>query len=186
VLTPPVGRASSKQKWAVGAFSAGLLLGGLLTASLLWLLSGLGQAIAESWRTSILIATAALALLRDLDVLRFPLPQPLRQVPRFIFEKGLLSAAFQFGLELGTGVRTYITSSIPYVLALAIVLLPLPYLVAACVGLGFGLGRAVVPLLRLASGNGEAWSTRMAHGTRWLVPTSSALSLIAVLMIGTS
>jgi transposase-like protein len=40
-----------------------------------------------------------------------------RQVPQDVFARGLYRAALQFGFEMGTGVRTYVPATTPYLLA---------------------------------------------------------------------
>src|SRR5437016_3767738 len=122
-------------------FSLGLLLGGVMSASAAWIVSGVGQSIPSGWRIGLLGAAAFFVLLRDFRVISFWLPEPLRQVPRSIFQRGLTLAAFQFGIELGTGLRTYLTSTVPYLLAVGIIFAGESYLAAAIAGLGFGLGR---------------------------------------------
>ena len=47
----------------------------------------------------------------------------------------------QFGFEMGLGVRTYLTSASPWVLAAGLVLLPAPSLLILAASLGFALGR---------------------------------------------
>jgi hypothetical protein len=134
-------------------------------------------------RALTLVAVALVILLRDAGVLEFSLPQPLRQVPRSVFDKGLLRASLQFGFELGTGIRTYVTSGAPYLLLLALLLAGVSAPVAVLAGVGFGLGRAVVPLSRLASQHREEWDRRMATQARWLVPACATLSFLAVLAL---
>ena len=84
-------------------------------------------------------------VLRSRGRLSFPLPQAARQIPREVFDRHPLSSATRFGFALGTGVRTYLVSPIPYVPALAILLLGPPLIGALALGLGFGLSRGVVP-----------------------------------------
>ena len=59
-------------------------------------------------------------------MLSFPLPQAARQIPREVFDRHPLSSSTRFGFALGTGVRTYLVSPVPYVPALAILLLGPP------------------------------------------------------------
>jgi len=87
-------------------------------------------------------------VLRSREVLAFPLPQAARQIPREVFDRHPLSSASRFGFALGTGVRTYLVSPVPYVPALAILLLGPPLIGALALGLGFGLSRGLVPAAR--------------------------------------
>jgi hypothetical protein len=150
---------------------------------LAWLLSGLGRDLPTLPRAAAVVVLAVLALLRDGGIVELRLPQPLRQVPRSIFTEGLPRAALRFGFELGTGVRTYITSSLPYLLLIMLLLTGPSYGLAVLAGVGFGLGRAVVPLLRLASRRPEGWDRRMSEQARWLVAACATLSLMAVIAL---
>lgn len=90
------------------------------------------------------LALAALVL-RARGVLSFPLPQAARQIPREVFDRHPTSAAARFGFAMGTGVRTYLVSPVPYAPALAILLLRPPLVGALALGLGFGLARGLLP-----------------------------------------
>ena len=123
-------------------------LGGLSIALGLWLLSGLSSPLpaAACW---VLFGGGVVALvLRSRGVLSFPLPQAARQIPREVFDRHPLSSASRFGFAMGTGVRTYLVSPVPYVPALAILLLGPPLIGTLAVGFGFGLSRGLVPTAR--------------------------------------
>ena len=87
-------------------------------------------------------------VLRSRGLLSFPLPQAARQIPREVFDRHPLSSASRFGFAMGTGVRTYLVSPVPYVPALAILLLGPLLIGALALGLGFGLSRGLVPAAR--------------------------------------
>lgn len=85
------------------------------------------------------------------------LPQTRRLVPERVALDGH-SGLFQFGFEMGTGVRTFVTSSTPYAVA-GIAALSGSLLYGLLVGLGFGLGRAVViPVRLLATIDGDSYA----------------------------
>jgi hypothetical protein len=92
-------------------------------------------------------------------------------------------ASFRFGVELGTGWLTYVTSILPYVLLGAVVLLHLPFRLAICAGVGFGMGRAAMALLRLLDPDGEAWDRRMAEAAPWLAPACSLVGVPAAVVV---
>lgn len=140
-------------------FSAGLVLGGVLSALVLWLLSGLPAPVPRTVRHAVVLAFAALGVLRDAGVVRFPLPQNARQIPQDVLNRDVARGALRFGFELGTGVRTYVPATTPYVLAAALLLSTPDLAVAALTGAGFGLGRALTPLTRHASRAGDRWDT---------------------------
>jgi hypothetical protein len=169
----------------LGVFSAGLLLGALLSATVLWLLSGLLTPVPAGWRQGLLVLAAVAAVARDAGWLRLPLPQNARQIPQQVLQRHLVRGTLQFGFELGTGVRTYVSSSAPYVLVLAVLLTGGPA-TALAIGCGFAAGRALTPALRLASGAPAAWDERLTARLRPLtclacVGIALAVTLRAVL-----
>ncbi|GAA4919644.1 hypothetical protein GCM10023223_45200 [Stackebrandtia albiflava] len=163
-------------------FTAGLIAGGIVTATALWLVSGLTEPIPVEWRRWVVVAVAAVAVLRDAGVLRFPLPQNARQIPQDVIQRHLLRGSLQFGFELGTGVRTYVSASLPYVVAVALLLTGVGYPAALLAGAGFGLGRAATPLLRLASGDGDAWDRAMSRRLS-LIATGGGTVLVVVFAV---
>jgi hypothetical protein len=60
--------------------------------------------------------------------------------------------AFRFGLELGTGVRTYVPPAAPYILLLAILLGGLTLRDALLIAMGFGVGRAIPVMVAVGAG----------------------------------
>ena len=153
-----------------------------MTASTLWILSGLAQPVPELGRMALVVLVAIGILLADFKVVRLSLPDPNRQVPRSIFERGRHFAAIQFGFELGSGVRTYISAGSPYLLALALLLLSPSYGVSMLAGACFGLGRALIVGLRWRVRRTDGWGCLLSERLRWL-PSVSAL-LAAVILAG--
>jgi len=130
-------------------------------------------------------AFAVAAVLRDLGAVRFWLPQNQRQVPQEVFGVGRSLGALQFGFEMGTGVRTYVTSTAPFIVLLGVILLADgDALVAVAAGFGFGLGRAAMPLSRYLSQRRHAWDARLDAHLRWMVPVSTATCAVGVLVAG--
>lgn len=123
--------------------------------------------------------TAILAFGRDLNLISVNLPEARRQVPRSIFQKPIMEAAIQFGFEMGTGARTYLTSSTPYVAAVAVFLFAPSYAAAAITGVGFGAGRAGMPLARWASGLGQLWDENLTHYWKPIALGTLAQSIFA-------
>jgi hypothetical protein len=164
-------------------FTAGLLLGAWLSAGVLWLFSGLLAPVPAGWRHGLLVAAALLAVARDAGWLRLPLPQNARQIPQQVLRRHLVRGTLQFGFELGTGVRTYVSTSAAYVLALAVLLAARPA-AALAIGCGFALGRALTPVLRLASGDPGAWDTRLTGRLRLLTTLACAAIALALAASG--
>lgn len=167
-----------RQAAVLGVLTAGLFLGGLLSAAVLWTVSGLFSPLPESVRHGALLVAALLCLLRDNGIVRFRLPQNARQIPPDVLQRHLLRGTLQFGFELGTGVRTYVTASAPYAVALAVLLYG-GLDVALLTGAGFALGRALTPVTRRLSGDVTAWDTRLAaRGKALKITTAGAVLLV--------
>ncbi|MFD0560071.1 hypothetical protein FB566_4064 [Stackebrandtia endophytica] len=160
----------------------GLLAGGACTATALWLVSGLATPIPAVVRHGVLVLAAVVFLARDAGWWRFPMPQNTRQVPQDVMQRHLIKGSLQFGFEMGTSVRTYVSASAPYVVGLALLLAGLDYWSALLVGLGFGLGRAATPLSRLTSTDGIDWDARLI-GRLPVITVGTCLVLAAVFTI---
>ncbi|MEH1016399.1 hypothetical protein V6U90_25255 [Micromonospora sp. CPCC 206060] len=131
------------------------------------------------------MAVAVLGLLRELGLVPIRLPQNARQVPQDVLQRSLPRGALQFGFELGTGVRTYVSASAPYVLAVALLLGGQRLHVAMLAGVGFGAGRALTPLARRAAGTGDRWDADLRVRLRTITVTAgvvlvAAFSVLAV------
>lgn len=133
------------------------MAGGLASAALLVILGSLARPFLPGWVS--LLALAALGVVvagNELGLLRIPLPQNARQVPSSVIFEGGRVGALWFGFEMGTGMRTFLPSTLPHLVALTVALYAAwPYALAA--GAGFGVGRAVMPLIRQASGDTQGW-----------------------------
>jgi len=180
VLASPVWRASKRQGFVLTLFAAGLVAGGLTTATGAWLVSGLFQPLPLTVRCTALLVLAVAAALQDMGWLRLTLPQARRQIPQTLFRQGLTRAALQFGFELGTGLRTYLPSALPHLLLGAVVLLGQDPRFAAAAGAGFGLGRALLPLVWHASRNAEWWDDQLTLRSRYLASTSALAGVVCV------
>ncbi|HWM06420.1 MAG TPA: hypothetical protein VNP92_29110, partial [Actinophytocola sp.] len=82
---------------------------------------------------------------------------------------------------LGTGVRTYLPATVPYVVATALLLSTPDPLVALATGAGFGLGRALTPLTRFLSRAGDDWDSSLA--TRLPVITVGGGVVVAAALV---
>lgn len=153
---------------------------------MLGLLSGLSAPVPQRWRYAAVVAVAVLGLLREVGVVPLRLPQNARQVPQEVLRRSVRWGALQFGFELGTGVRTFVSASAPYVLAVAVFLAGQHWPVAALAGLGFGAGRALTPLVRLGSGAVDDWDARLRSRLRALTVGAAAVLAVAfvVLLLG--
>jgi hypothetical protein len=128
------------------------------------------------------VLCALLCVLRDAGAVRLPLPQNARQIPQEVLQRHLLRGTLQFGFELGTGARTYVTASAPYAVAAGLLLWG-GLGTALLAGAGFAAGRALTPVLRLASGDVTGWDARLADRRRTLKVTTASTVLLALLVL---
>jgi hypothetical protein len=91
------------------------------------------------------------------------------------------SAGLQFGFELGTGMRTFVTATAPYVVGCALLLVVASPPTAFVIGIAFGAGRFLMPLARYFSVSEDIWDEALARSGIWLLP---ALSVLSALLIG--
>ena len=153
-------------------------------ASFVWLLTGFtSSGFPPLAAIALLSLFACAAIARDLGWLRIPLPEWRRQIPRSVFTRGTFFGTLQFGVELGTAARTYVSSSLPYLLALALFLLSPEFVIALLAGIGFGLGRAIVPLQRAISKDRQRWDLQM-DDAHWVAPVSSLLGIPCIALAG--
>jgi hypothetical protein len=143
------------------------------------MLSGLSAPLPASWRYAAIVAVALLGVLREAEVVTIPLPQNARQVPQDLLRHSPRGGALRFGFELGTGVRTYVSATAPYVLAVAVFLAGQRPAVAALAGIGFGAGRAATPLIRRASGIVESWDADLRARLRVITVAGCAALAVA-------
>lgn len=174
MLTSPGWRIDTRRALSLASYGGGAIGGGALIASLLWLSGGLFEPLSRPTKLWILVAAALIGVARDARIVRFPLPQNRRLVPQTVFGRGRIRGPLQFGFEMGTGLRTYISSTAPYVLALAVPLLARSIGAALLAGAGFGLGRSVLPWSRQASKDGSVWDLKAAQRMTW-IPWATAL-----------
>jgi hypothetical protein len=160
------------------------VLGAVLSALVLFVVSGLATPVPEPVRHGIVVTVAVLGVLRDAGAVSVPLPQNARQVPQDVLRRDVARGALRFGFELGTGVRTYVSSTVPYVLVVALLLTAPDITTAVAAGVGFGLGRALTPTARYASGDGETWDDALhthVHGIKLAAGLAVAAALTFLL-----
>jgi hypothetical protein len=133
------------------------LLGGAATGLLLVVAGSLVRWALPIWLRLGLVGLLALVVLgNETGLVKVPLPQNARQVPPSVIFDGGRVGAVRFGFEMGTGLRTFMTSSLPHLAALTVALFAAwPY--GLLTGMAFGAGRAVMPLVRMASGDSDGW-----------------------------
>lgn len=152
----------------------------------------LGSLLLHPWLPSsvasvLVLAVVVLVLLREVGAIRLWLPQNARQVPQSIVHEDSRYGAAQFGFEMGTGVRTYVTSGLPHVLAAAVLLLA-SWQIGLLAGAGFGVGRAWMAMSRLWHGDVDDWDRALARQDRLIrtvlaVASTMVIAAIAVTLL---
>jgi len=149
-----------------------------------WLLSGLAEPLPAYSRTALILTVAAVGAAREAGLITIPLPQNARQIPQEVLQFRLRRGSLQFGFELGTGVRTYVSASTPYVLALGLLLSRQGIAATAIVGTAFGAGRALSAALTLWSRDPDRDAAIAARMT-WIknLTAFAALGSLAILLL---
>jgi hypothetical protein len=164
----------------------GAVAGALGTAALILLARGLvtpiPSPIASAVGATIAGGIAVTALVRG----GCPLFQTRRQIPSDLLVGRTPRGAFEFALQLGTGVVTYLPSCAPHVLGLLLVTLPVPVLGLVAAAIGFGVGRSAGFAVRAAVTARDNFETRFQHGVALLVraaPTA-VVAIVVVSQVG--
>jgi len=152
MLGSPVWRGNSRY-----AFYLGLLCGALAAAAGFLVIGSLVRAVPPAPMWPWLLAVFATAVvLREFGIVRLWLPENKRLVPEAVRRHGRFFGPLQFGFEMGTGMRTYLPSGLPYVLAMSIAVLASPG-AALAGGLGFAVGRSLMTLGNLRFDRDGSW-----------------------------
>jgi hypothetical protein len=146
-------------------------------------LSGLVAARPDRVALGVVAAVAAVAVAREIGLVRFALPQNRRQVPQAVFYKGSRVAALQFGFEMGTGVMTYTTAAAPFVAAAMLLLANGSWQLPIVTGIGFGLGRAMMPLSRYLSATDDGWDDRLRARTMLIAAACTVACAPAAILV---
>jgi hypothetical protein len=141
----PLGERARGNRWVVtvSAFTTGAVVGG---ASIGSLLGAVGAFVALREDLVLLLLGAGALVAGGLDLLGIRAPGPSRQVnERWIGALRGTVYGFGFGVQLGTGVATFVVTWGIWLLFVA-EFLSGSALTGGLVGGMFGLGRAVIPL----------------------------------------
>jgi hypothetical protein len=171
LLASPVGRAEGRSSVGLAPFCGGLVIGACLTGLAGYVASGVLVFLPDLGRAILAISIAIATTLKQLGLMSFPLPETSRQVPTDVFRHGPRLGALVFGFEMGTGVRTYLPAYGPHAILTGLVLLGASIGGFLAAAIGFGIGRAAMPLLRYVSETSDrSWDRRLAYHLRWMVP----------------
>jgi hypothetical protein len=166
-------------------FGTGLLLGAVLVVFVAGAVGALPQVLAPApVRYALFTLVAVPVLLREVGLVRFPVPQNARLVPEEV-QHLRRWGALQFGFEMGTGMRTYSPSGLPHVV-LAAVLLVVPLPAAFGLAAGFALGRLAMPLLSNTWSDDGSWTAVWARAEGVVRPllALTCVGSLAIAMLG--
>lgn len=163
-------------------FIGGLLIGALFSGVITGALGGLASPLPYWLRLGLLAPALAVILVFELLGKPLSLPQNRRLVPQSVIPQSEFRGPLQFGFEMGTGVRTFTPTALPHALVLTIVLIGGlgPGFLA---GLGFGIGRALMPLARTYSGDPEGWDDAMLGKMKRIGQTSGVGFVISLAIV---
>lgn len=136
--------------------------------------------------TAVSVGVAAVAAVGlatyDLQVPSVELPQRRSLIPQEVFLRSREAGFLRFGLEFGSGVRTYVTSAAPYAVALLVVGATDGPLAGLLMGACFGLGRALAPLQALAADE-ALWASDVARTSRFTERAGSVVVAAAAIWL---
>ena len=126
------------------------------------------------------------ALARDLGMVRFWMPENRRQVRQTVLRLRPVVGDLMFGFELGTGARTFVPATAPYLVAVAVIVVPDGPISGLATGAGFGLGRGLVVVDRMLRRDRERWDATMKRFNKvWpLTGLVTAVVLLLALVTG--
>lgn len=148
-------------------FAAGNLTGGAITGLLLAVIGGFVSWIEAPIRLWMFWGVGLGLVIYDLRASRVQLWQTARQIPQEVFTSDLRWAACRFGFEYGTGLRTFLTSAAPYILACAVIMNGVLPLTGLVLGAAFGVGRSF-SLLQYQVKKKENWQDAVQRQARLL------------------
>ncbi|MDP4502994.1 hypothetical protein OHA25_21010 [Nonomuraea sp. NBC_00507] len=160
------------------------MLGALVSGLVVGIVGGLAAVLPLTVRLWVLVPVAAVILAFELAGRPLSLPQNRRLVPQEVVNHGSFDGPLQFGFEMGTGVRTFTPTALPHLLVLVTVLVG-GIGQGLLVGIGFGLGRALMPTARALSDDPRQWDNAMLRSIVWvgrLCAVGFLLSLLIVVM----
>jgi hypothetical protein len=140
---------------------------GLLAALLPW---------TPSSGAVLVVAVAAIALAGyDLRVRKVNLPQRRELIPQEVFFRSHAGGFLRFGLEFGSGLRTFVTSASPYILIVMMLGLSTSFTQVVLVGAAFGFGRSIGPLQAVLAED-RFWSQDLTSTSRLVERLGSVLA----------
>jgi hypothetical protein len=176
-VAAPVWRGRAAVIYLLGAVA-----GALLVALPIGLAGGLLRGLHgdRPWLTvPAFAAVACLAWLRQVSPSLVQLPENRRQVTQAVLGYGPVRGAAQFGFEMGTGVRTFMTAASPYVLATWLALYGVPWSLLPVAAVGFAFGRGLPNFIYLRYTDRAAAHVSVIATASDLLATAGLIILVA-------
>jgi hypothetical protein len=166
-------------------FLAGLAAGGALSGTAAGLLAAL-LPWTPSAGSAVVVAVIAVALaVHDLRAGTVELPQRRSLIPQEVFLRGHARGFLRFGVEFGSGTRTYVTSASPYILIALMLGVSASFTAVVAAGVAFGAGRSVAPLQAVFADE-EHWSRDLGRTARLVERSGSALAAAVAVTVALS
>lgn len=175
--------ASVRRRRAIVGYLAGLQAGAILSsiaAIVVGAILRMNGWLSAKLAWSILLALTVPLVLREFRLISFRLPQNARLVPESVFRFGWFIGSFQFGLEMGSGIRTFVTSSLPYILACSLILVTSPAAAISSTA-GFAAGRGLMTLLSIRERDPFGWADTFKKD--WTYSVLSPLVMVTLLSV---
>lgn len=158
-----------------GALSAAAI--GILVALLPW---------TPSAGSAVIAAALAVSLAAyDVMVARVNMPQRRSLIPQEVFFRSHVLGFLRFGIEFGSGVRTFVTSASPYILIVTLLAVPASFGQVVAVGLAFGVGRSIGPLQAMLADDVH-WSEDLGRTSRLVERIGSILAAAVAVTVALS
>lgn len=180
-LLPPVRRRTFTDVQIGLAFVAGCTLGASLVGCGLVVVGALLSPVPHAWRLGLGALLAAVILLAEREVRGLRLPQTARQIPATVVAQRRPGNAWRFAVPYGTGLRTYLPSASPHVLAVGLVLTA-PSAAILGAAAAFGVGRGLSLLMRSFTRQRDAYGEIFQRITQVLRPVTPVVVLALVVM----
>lgn len=166
-------------------FVAGCATGAGIVGLVLAVLGGLLSPIPLGWRQALALMGVAVILLAERGVCGLRLPQTARQIPSTVVALRRPGNAWRFALPYGTGLRTYLPTASPHVLATGLALTAPAHAVLLGAA-AFGVGRGLSLLLRSLTRHRDAYGVTFERLTAALGRLSALLvtALLVAVNVG--
>jgi|GEM_PF-3650575 len=176
-------------RYLIWAFhwTAGHILGGMIVGGVSGWVGSKISAGPGFYGLILLALICVVCALHQFQIINFPLPQLRRQVSRFWMQKLHWNiVALGYGVQLGSGIATRIKVATTYVF-IGCAFLSGTFYMGAVIGAGFGLARAILPVIigpRVSSPEASfSFALNFNHYEKHVRNINGALLLLSALFL---